>query len=179
PMATPEPPPDLSAINPDYIGWIRIDGTGINYPVVQGADNKKYLDTTFAGEKNAAGTIFMDTKCADGFAAPLAILYGHNMKDGSMFAALNRYLDAEYRREHPAIEIATAEGETLRYRILTAQVTDIYDEAYSLPEAGADALADYAQSIGAEKDTPLLILSTCTDAGGKDKRLLVHAVLEK
>lgn len=175
---TTQPPTGPAAINPEYAGWIRAEGADADYPVVQGADNEKYLTTTFSGEENKLGAIFMDFRCAEAFDGPYTIVYGHNAKDGSMFGSLSRYLDAAYRREHPIIEVTTASGETLTYRILTAQVTDIYDEAFSLFGAGSDTLAAFAKSIGAQEGAAILTLSTCTDTGGKDKRLLVHAVRE-
>ncbi len=177
PMTTPSPNGPV-AINPDYVGWIRVEGADIDYPVVLGADNEKYLTISFSGEENKLGAIFMDSRCVAGFDAPHTIIYGHNAKDGSMFGSLSRYLDAAYRREHPAIEITTTSGESLTYRILTAQVTDIFDEAFSLFGADSDTLAAFAKSIGAPEGAAILTLSTCTDTGGKDKRLLVHAVRE-
>ena len=175
---TDAPATGPAAVNPDYVGWLRVEGADVDYPVAQGEDNVKYLTTSFSGEENKLGTIFMDSRCAGSFDAPYTILYGHNAKDGSMFGSLSRCLDADYRREHPVIEITTAAGETLTYRILTAQVTDIYDEAFRLPGADADKLAAFAKSIGATYEgVPLLTLSTCTDYGGRDKRLLVHAAL--
>jgi sortase B len=186
PSATPEPPPDLSAINPDYIGWIRIDGTDsgrlpdIDYPVVQGTDNKKYLDTTFADEKNAAGTIFMDAECADGFDSPLAILYGHNMKDGSMFAGLNRYLEDGYLADHPAITISTSEDEILIYRIFAVRVTDIWDEVFSLYHKSQTDIAEYLSKYDAPEDAVrFIMLSTCTTDGNDNERLLVFGALER
>jgi len=77
----------LAAINPGVVGWIVVPGTEISYPIVQGSDNARYLRYTFAGTRNASGAIFLDYRdCAD-FTGRTKI-YGHNMRDGTMFSSL-------------------------------------------------------------------------------------------
>ena len=162
----PEAPPALSEINPDYIGWISVAGTFIDYPVVQGQDNSKYLSISFSGWKNPSGTIFADYRHAEGFSGNFTILYGHNMKDGSMFADLNNYLTDGYLDEHPDVTITTPEGETLTYRVFAVKVTDVSDPVYRLVFSGIAAPNGAGQT---------LILSTCTDGENKEERLLVFA----
>ena len=170
--------PDLSSINPDYIGWTRIDGTDIDYPIVQGQDNAEYLTTTFSGEKNKSGAIFMDYRCEDGFNGGFPIIYGHNMKDSSMFAALHRYLDSAFLTQHPEIIIVTPEGETLRYRILSAKVTNIDDKAYTLLKSDEKTIERYCLELGVQEDENVLALSTCTSNNSDRERLLLFAVME-
>lgn len=154
---------DLLEINPDYIGWIRIDGTNIDYPVVQGEDNYKYLSESFSGDRNSAGAIFMDKRCAEQFDSPLVIVYGHNMKDGSMFADLNLYLDDGYFAEHQEIVIAAPNGEMRTYKIISARITDINDIVYSLTDA---------------EQKSVLALSTCTNGEDEDERLVLVAAAD-
>jgi len=154
----------LLEINPDFVGWITIAGTEINYPVVRGSDNKVYLSKTFTGKQNASGSIFMDYRCQQGFDEKIGILYGHNMKDGSMFTVLHRFLDSAFMKDHSEINITTLAGETLTYRIFDARRTDILDEAYRLE------FFDNATDR-------LLVLSTCINNVGKDARLLIYAKL--
>ena len=169
-----EPTPDLAEINPDYIGWIRIEGTEIDYPVVQGADNKKYLNTTFSGGRNASGTIYMDSRCANGFDS-YAIVYGLNMKDGSMFAGLNRYLESGYLDEHPEIMIITPDGETHIYGIFDVKVTGTGDAAYKLPDKGKEVIAEHFAAQNIQEDASILVLSTCTKSNDDNERLLIFA----
>jgi sortase B len=170
----PEPPIDLSAVNPDYIAWIRIDGTAVDYPAVRGEDNEKYLTVTFSGEQNASGAIFMDSRCAEGFDSAFAILYGHNMRDGSMFSDLNRYLEDGYLADYPDITILTPEGETLVYRVFAVIKTDVWDEAYTLPDGGSNTVAGFMAALSAPVGAQRFIaLSTCTDGGHDTERLLV------
>ncbi len=71
-----EPQTELTEINSDYVGWLRVDSTEIDYPVVKGPDNDRYLDTTFTGEKNASGAIFMDCRCAEDLIRLLLLFTG-------------------------------------------------------------------------------------------------------
>jgi len=171
--------PDLSLFNPDYIGWIRIDGTNIDYPVVQGTDNIKYLTTTFMGERNPSGAIFMDSECSNGFTG-FALLHGHNMRNSSMFAGLHNFRDAEFLTQYSEINIYLHDGEVLTFKIFDVIITDIYDPVFDLPVEGQKAFTDYFGEYDLEghflRDrSGILVLSTCTD-GHRNERLLVLSV---
>ena len=103
----------LREINPDIVGWIYIPDSKINYPIVQGPDNQKYLNTAFNGANgwfSSAGTIFIDVKNDPAFTDRNTFLYGHHMRDGSMFAALTDWeSDAEFNK-HRDIYILTPNG---------------------------------------------------------------------
>ncbi|MCD7947268.1 MAG: class B sortase [Oscillospiraceae bacterium] len=174
---TAQAAPGPAEINPDYSGWLTVAGTDIDYPIVQGEDNSKYLTTTFEGTENKAGAIFMDYRCTDGLDAPHVILYGHNMNDGSMFGGLSRYLEDGYMEQHPEITVTQPEVGTLTYRIFAVRETDTADKAYTLAFADEDAFAAFAAELGAPEGTGrMLTLSTCGDGGG-DSRMLVQAAL--
>ena len=161
----------FSEINPDYIGWLNVERTSIDYPVVQGTDNIQYLDTTFSSEKNPAGTIFMDYRCEDGFDSPLVILYGHNMQDGTMFAELCQSL---IRRN---ITIITKDRKSFIYKIIAVRDTDIYDSIFALIGQDEQVIIEYLNRLNAPDDSNrLLVLSTCTSVGNDDQRLLIIAV---
>ena len=87
---------DLKALNEDVIGWITIPHTGIDYPFVQASDNSFYLHKDLSGNKATAGTIFMDYSNSQDFTDTNTILYGHHMKNGSMFASLKRFADKDF-----------------------------------------------------------------------------------
>lgn len=97
----------LSAMNPDTVGWIRIPDTKIDYPIVQGSDNQAYLYKSFQGEEADAGCIFLDFESRSDLRGYNNVLYGHNMKNGTMFADLVQYKDERYFREHPYFKIYT------------------------------------------------------------------------
>ena len=87
---------DLQAIYPNVAGWISIDGTEIDYPFVRSADNNEYLRHNLKREHSMAGTIFVDYRCEEDFSGVNTILYGHHMKDGSMFASMKWFEDVEF-----------------------------------------------------------------------------------
>ena len=162
----------LTEINPDFAGWITIEGTAVDYPVVRGPDNDVYISTLFTGWTNPSGSIFMDYRCEQGFNGSVCILYGHNMRDGSMFAALSHYLDPLFLTSHPFVTITTPEGEIMMYRVVNARHTDIRNKAYSLEYS--DVVAASGTFDGASGEPyRFLILSTCLNGSDKEARLLV------
>lgn len=96
----------LIAENPDAIGWISIPGTPIDYPVVQTTNNTFYLNHGLNGKRLEAGAIFADYR----FSAPHIILYGHHMKDGSMFGSLQKYASSEYQNKHNKLYFVSSAG---------------------------------------------------------------------
>ena len=174
----PVPLPDLTMFNPDYIGWIRIDGTDIDYPVVQGRDNAKYLNTTFMGERNPAGTIFMDSRCSEGFTG-FALLHGHNMRNGSMFAGLHSFRDEDFLEKHNEIIIFTPDGEMLVYIIFDVKLTLAESAIFALPAEGQEAFTRYFRDYNLvghsiRERSGILVLSTCT-FGPRNERLVILA----
>ncbi|MFR1888450.1 MAG: class B sortase [Anaerostipes caccae] len=81
----------LRNINPDVVGWVSMPGTGIDYPIVQGKNNQEYLHKTFRGNRNASGAIFLDSKGKSDFTSGNNVIYGHHMRNGSMFAKILNY----------------------------------------------------------------------------------------
>ena len=95
----------LKAVNPDVIAWIQILALDISYPVVQGKDNAYYLHHLFSGESNINGSIFVDCHNQPDFTDQNTIVYGHNMKNGSMFGTLDKYQDQTLFEQHPEFYI--------------------------------------------------------------------------
>jgi len=171
-------PLELWEINPDYVGWLEIPGTVVSYPLVLGANNDRYLNHTFEGVQNGAGTIFADYRNSRDFSSPHTVIYGHNLKNGRMFGGLHQYLDEVYARQNQLITLYTPDA-TLTYRIFSARVTDMYDPAYRLDFADDSEISAFIASYGGPADcTRMLTLSTCTNNDNDDERLLVHAALE-
>lgn len=108
----------LSEVNPDVIGWIRIPDTNVDYPIVQTDDNDKYLHTSFEGEESIAGTVYLDFESDSDMMGFNNILYGHNMKNGSMFKDIVKYKDQSYFDEHKYFEIYTPER-TIRLKAIS------------------------------------------------------------
>lgn len=100
----------LLARNPDTVGWIYIPGTNVSYPIVRGADNDYYLYRLFDGTQNSAGSIFMDSRNEGSWQDRHTIIYGHNMKNGTMFADILNYQDESYYDAHPKGYLLTPDG---------------------------------------------------------------------
>ena len=102
---------ELKEINPDIVGWLKVEGTEIDYPIVQTGNNETYLNTDFEGKKSVAGAIYLDYESEPDFSGRHNIIYGHNMKNGSMFKDIVKYKDEEYFMEHQDITVYTPERE--------------------------------------------------------------------
>ena len=150
--------PALIAVNGDCIGWLSIDGTNISYPVMYTpSEPQKYLRRNFYGKYSQSGVPFLDGRC--GLQSTNLIIYGHNMRNGTMFADLKKYVDRDFLNAHRTVKFETADG--IRYFIVTEVLrTDITDAWYD--------------RITAEDGSRCLVLSTCYGSG-KDGRLLIIA----
>ena len=114
---------ELKKINPDIVGWIKIEGTAIDYPIVHTDNNETYLNTDFEGKKSMAGTIYLDFESEPDFSGRHNIIYGHHMKNGTMFKDIIKYKDEAFFKEHQDIFIYTPERE-YHLRPVTALYTD-------------------------------------------------------
>lgn len=121
----------LLATNPDVVGWIYSEGTQINYPVLRGEDNSEYLHHMLNGEYNSAGSIFMDFRCEPDLSCYNTILYGHHMKNGSMFASLHQYTKQEFYDEHKYMWYLTPDH-VYRLDVLAGYVGDAEAEIYTI-----------------------------------------------
>ena len=110
---------ELQQENADVKGWIRIDNTNINYPLLQATDNDYYLTHNYKKEKSSYGSIFINSNCNIKDNNSNLIIYGHDMKDNQMFKDLLNYQDENFYKEHPIITIATEETEQ-EYQIVCA-----------------------------------------------------------
>lgn len=172
----------LQDINSEAVGWIEIPGTVLSYPMVHTTDNLYYLTHTFRGESNKSGSIFIETSNNEDFSDLHTIIYGHNMKDGSMFAMLKNYQKQSYWEAHPYVYIDLSDGSHC-YQIFschTAPVTDIsYTIGYTQDEIYASFLTAlqtsslYDTGVPVGTDDSVITLSTCTN-NGKD-RFVIHA----
>lgn len=112
--------------NPDFIGWLAIDGTNIDYPVMLTPDDPEfYLRRGFNKQFSLAGTPFIDARCSINPMSDNIIIYGHNMKDDTMFSDILKYSDYDFFIEHPSISFGTLES-TKRYEIVAAFYSEVH-----------------------------------------------------
>lgn len=123
----------LKEKNKDVVGWLYCPETVLDYPVVHGTDNDKYLHTSFDGAWSAAGTLFADASNNLPFIEPNTVIYGHHMNDGSMFHDLDNWWDEEYLNEHDTLYIYTP-AKNYHMDVISCGITAADDEAiYGVP----------------------------------------------
>lgn len=179
-------------INEDVYAWITIPGTVIDYPILQHAtDNTYYLNYNIDGSYGYPGCIYTENMNAKDFTDNNTVIYGHNMKNGSMFAGLHQYEEKGFFEEHPQVLIYTPEKE-YEYTVFAAYIYDDRHLLYSFDFANEEVYASYLDTvlnmrdlsanirddIIVTKDDNIITLVTCMSKQ-PDKRLLVQAVLNE
>ncbi len=177
----------LSAINDQLVAWLYVGSVGISYPVVQDVtdeENEYYLHHTFEGEENSSGCIFMDWSVKADLSSYNTFIYGHNMKNGTMFGSLKRLLREEGLYEtDPYIFIFKRDG-IYRYKIFSFYLDSTDSKMYWT----CDTFKEYRQyvrtalemsqhecGVEATADNNMVTLVTCSGTGSSKKREFVHA----
>lgn len=180
----------LYNVNKKLIGWLKIDDTNIDYPVMQTSDNEYYLNHNINQEKDRNGALFMDKDCDVIERSTNLIIYGHHMKSGRMFGNLDDYASEQYYKEHSTIQFDTI-YEKGTYEIMYVFRSKVYLESevvfkyyqfidcYSEQEFTSNmkemaAISLYDTGVTAEYGDELLTLSTC-DSTVDDGRFVVVA----
>jgi len=177
----------LRDVNADVLGWIQIPGTRISYPLMRGTDNDYYLEHTWQKKRSAVGAIFMDYRNNSDFSDFNTVIYGHNMKDDSMFGGLHDFKNKAFLDAHPCVNIID-EAELREYRIFAVYEASVSTaEAYQMSFAGEEerqAFLDQSLSLSAVDtdvkptvEDEVITLSTCTGRG-YSTRWVVQAVLQ-
>ena len=115
----------LQKENSDIVGWLEIEGTSINYPVLQGEDNEYYMTHNYKKEKSKNGSIFLDKDYDWTIPSSNLLIYGHNLKNGTMFQELLKYDDEEFYKNHQKIRFTT-EKEDAEYQIISIFKSRVY-----------------------------------------------------
>ena len=179
----------LTAQYPDVYAWITIPGTRIDYPIVQHpSDNGYYLNHTVDGRKRIEVSIYTENYNSKDFSDPNTLIYGHNMKNGSMFKGLHKYKDRKFMEEHDEVLIYQ-DGRVLKYKIFAAYVYDSRHLMLSFDFQDKNIFDYYLNSVLTKKDMSsninttvevtaedkIITLSTCNNNDAQ--RYLVQAVL--
>lgn len=160
----------LMEMNGDYRCWIYAPGTQIDYPVVQSGDNSHYLKRMFNGERNSAGTLFIDYRNLPDFQDPNTLIYGHHMRNDSMFGTLTDYAKQAYYEEHPVM-LVMAEKEIFLLEIFAGYTTSDRDHCYDIAISDEEDMAafideavrksDFVSGVQVRTTDRLVTLSTC------------------
>lgn len=176
----------LRKVNQEVVAWIQFDEPEqINYPLVHAADNDKYLSTTFEGKKHSFGAIFIDAGNEGDFSDYNTFIYGHNMKNGSMFGQLRKFKTKDYYEQNPYFYIYTPDGKEVKYQIFAVCIVEdtskSYERFYNNDEEYLDylkyvkSIACYDTGVEVTAESRIVSLSTCTNVTDT-QRLLVHGV---
>ncbi|KEP26233.1 class B sortase [Bacillus zhangzhouensis] len=180
---------ELRKVNDDIVGWINMKDTMIQYPIVQSRDNAFYLTRNYLKNDTRAGSIFMDYRNDVLHESPNTVVYGHRMRDGSMFAGLTNYLKKDFFNDHRTFQYDTL------YQSYEAEIFAVYETTVDFDYIQTDFqdLGEYAQYLQAVRkksiyqtrtdvstDDLILTLSTCDHVlAPKNGRLVVQAKLKK
>lgn len=175
----------LQAANSDVIGWIYCEDTPINYPVLRGEDNDFYLHHTYEGDYSAAGSIFVDVVNRPGFLDSNTVIYGHHMKNGSMFASLEKWKDQEFYEEHPVMWLLTP-GQDYKIVLFSGYETSAYSDTYMIFTGPGKELDEYLENcirqshfqadVELDPEGHYILLSTCAYMF-ENARYVVHGML--
>lgn len=176
----------LKSINPDVIGWIYVEGTDISYPIMYSGDDEGYLRTSIDGEYAKAGSIFLEGYNLPTMEDSHSIIYGHNMRNLSMFGTLKYYkADESYLSAHKYFQIITP-GEKMRFEIFSYFDTEAASWVYAVPYAPGEDFDNYISELlrhsyrqikskaDVDSSDRIVTLSTCSSEG---MRFTVHGVM--
>ena len=176
----------LQAENEDIVAWICCEDTPINYPIVQSEDNSFYLRRLTDGSWNMPGTLFLDYRCNADFSDSPSIVYGHNMKNDSMFGILPNYCEQRYFDEHPIMYLLTPETD-YRVDMFAGFVTPADSEVYRLQLSDeekqqlveqAKEQSDFTAEVEVSAEDCLLVLSTCSYEYSDARYVLIGKLTE-
>lgn len=157
---------ELKQINPDVVGWITVDGTNIDYPLLHGQNNMMYVSKDIYGQNCLSGSIFLDSTNA--LDDPFLLIYGHHMEAGKMFGDVEKYLDESFFAAHRNGELVTEDSE-LSIDFFAFLVTDANDKIIFRPKGRTESEiidhvnteAMYKRDITVSEGDQIVALSTC------------------
>ena len=176
----------LKSVNPDYKGWLYVDGIVINYPVVQCADNEYYLDHTFYRQKNSNGCLFIDYRLDLEEDNYNTIIYGHAMKTGAMFGLLSRYAWPGFYEQNKHIVYVTEKGPYL-ITVFSSYTVSTDSDAWRVRFEDEEDYAEWLKSIKSAsevrnsivpKTTDRIVTLTTCSFKFEDARFVAHGIIE-
>lgn len=172
----------LKETNADYACWLYCPQSPIDYPVVQGADNSQYLKRLFDGTRNACGTLFIDYRNLPAFQDPNTLIYGHHMRNGSMFKSITYYAEQSWYESHPFM-LVISPSEIAVLEVLSGYLTDKNDHCYDVALSDDEDLLEFVETARGKSDFEtmataeagdrLITLSTCAYAFQNARYILV------
>lgn len=179
----------LKKINKDTVGWLECEGTKVDYPIVKGNDNDYYLHHNIKKEDSLSGTIFMDYRNNKDFKDDVTVLYGHNMRNDSMFGSLSEYDNQSYYNKHSKMYYHTDDAvyEIDLFGAVNQDATTLTVGNYSDKDSFEKDMKDIKENSSfksktkVDENSKVVCLYTCLDSGsnGTNYRYLVYGTVNK
>lgn len=176
---------DLKKLSKDAVAWLTIDGTRIDYPVMQGKTNEEYLNKNPYGEFSLAGSIFLDSRNSKTFSDEYSLVYGHHMEYGAMFGALDNYRDKSFFKGHKTGKLTVVDGKEYQISIFASCIEMATKKVvFDPPEFDNKSRLKYLKKHAliyepneVNDKSKLIALSTCQSAESNE-RMIVFGVLK-
>ena len=173
----------LQALHPRIVGWLTLEGTRLDNPVLQAADNDFYLRHNYKGEESRGGSIFMDFRNDADELGRHTIFYGHVLRNGTMFGDLAKFAEQSYANEHPVFLYETTQSQyELHVFAAYETTTDFYyietdftDETYMTFVNEIQARSVITMPVTIDETDRIVTFSTCTTSVNEEERFVVHA----
>ncbi len=170
----------MKELSSDAVGWIRMDDSKIDYPIMQTNNNTKYLNIDPYGDYNIAGSIFLDFRNASDFSDQYNILYGHHMENNYMFGALDLWEDKEYFDTHRdgvlILDGVEYKLNAFAFVVVKASAEEVFDPEFA--KTARTFIQSHAQIYYEPGDGRILMLSTCRNAGATERTLVYTEILD-
>ena len=175
----------LRELSEDAVAWLTVDGTNIDYPVMQGENNSEYLNKDPQGEFSLSGSIFLDSRNDKTFSDPYSLIYGHHMEYRAMFGALDEYKDKAFFDSHRTGLLTVVNGTEYQITFFAACKAQATEKVvFDPPESDNKSLLEYLKKNaliyypqGVDAGSKLIALSTCQSAENND-RMIVFGTLK-
>ena len=180
----------LKEVNNAIVGWIIIDGTQVNYPIVKGKNNSYYLNHSYDKSYNSYGSIFMDYRSDENFSDLNTFIYGHYTSNGSMFGELKKYMEESFYKEHPFFYILTPNG-NYKVDVISAYTDDALSSSYNAKFNDLNDYQRYIEKIRLKSrystdirvnyilDRTITLYSCSHESGSKTERYFIHGIMRK
>lgn len=178
----------LKSINKDVVGWIVMEGTQVNYPVVQGNNNSYYLNHSYEKKYSSFGSVFLDYSSSSNFSDRNSFIYGHHTRNGSMFGELKKYMNKDFFYEHPSFYLYTPDG-NYKADIFSVYTADALSDSYNQSFPSSEDFKIYIDlikrksrftidvDVNYESDKIISLYSCSHENGSEYDRYFIHAVL--
>lgn len=173
---------ESSPITDEMVAWLTIDGTNIDYPVMQGKSNTDFLNTDPFGNYALTGSIFLDSRCSADFSDKYSLIYGHHMDYGKMFGSLDDFLSESYLRKHTTGTLLVGRNAEKEYKLRVFAAMRVSSRDKTVFDINKDKIQQYikdnAKVYTKQEQKRIIGLSTCADAGSVNRIVVFCYILD-